>query len=87
VLAISIIEVDNDRGAFAKSVLRFQIDSTEYTGKKILAVPRCCQYKFGTQDRERINSEVMEREQRAARMLAEAIPSTMSHKMPEGFVV
>jgi hypothetical protein len=42
VLAISIIKVDNDGGAFANKVLLFQIDPTEYTGKKVLAVPRCC---------------------------------------------
>jgi hypothetical protein len=48
VLAISIIEVDNDRGAFANKVLLFQVDPTEYTGKKVLVVPRCCQVKKGT---------------------------------------
>jgi hypothetical protein len=37
-LAISIIEVDNDGGAFANEVLSFAIDPTEYTGKKVLAV-------------------------------------------------
>jgi hypothetical protein len=62
VLAISIIEVDNDGGAFANKVLSFQIDPTEYTGKKVLAVPRCCQHKKGTQDRRRWNSLVAERD-------------------------
>jgi hypothetical protein len=42
VLAISIIKVDNARGAFANSVLSFPIDPTEYIGKKVFAVPRCC---------------------------------------------
>jgi hypothetical protein len=62
VLAISIIEVDNDGGAFANKVLLFQIDPIEYTGKKVLAVPRCCQIKKGTQDRQRWNAEVAERD-------------------------
>ncbi|PMD61204.1 uncharacterized protein K444DRAFT_642361 [Hyaloscypha bicolor E] len=51
VLAISINEVDNDKGAFANKVLLFQIGLVEYTGKKVLVVPRCCQVKKGTQDR------------------------------------
>ena len=62
VLAISIIEVDNDGGAFAHKVLPFQIDPTEYTGKKVLAVPRCCQVKEGTQDRQRWNTSVAQRD-------------------------
>jgi hypothetical protein len=40
VLAISIVKVDNDEGAFANKVLLFQINPTEYTRKKVLAVPR-----------------------------------------------
>lgn len=45
VLAISIIEMDNDRGVFANKVLLFQIDPIEYTGKKVLAIPRYYQVK------------------------------------------
>jgi hypothetical protein len=60
VLAISIFEVDNDGGAFANKHLLFPVDPTEYTGKKVLAVPRCCQVKKGTRDRNRINDEVAE---------------------------
>jgi hypothetical protein len=30
----------------------FPVNPTEYTEKKVLAVPRCCQHKKGTQDRE-----------------------------------
>ncbi|KAL5316309.1 hypothetical protein ACEPPN_015354 [Leptodophora sp. 'Broadleaf-Isolate-01'] len=67
VLAISIIEVDNDGGAFANKVLPFQIDPTEYTGKKVLAVPRCCQVKKGTQDRQRWNALVAERDRETQR--------------------
>ena len=67
VLAISIIEVDNDGGAFANKVLSFPIDPTEYTGKKVLAVPRCCQVKKGTQDRLRWNNLVAERDREIQR--------------------
>ncbi|KAF2181273.1 hypothetical protein K469DRAFT_692145 [Zopfia rhizophila CBS 207.26] len=67
VLAISIIEVDNDGGAFANEVLSFPIDPTEYTGKKVLAVPRCCQVKKGTQDRGRVNGLVAERDREIQR--------------------
>jgi hypothetical protein len=62
VLAISIIEVDDDGGVFANEVLLFQIDPTEYTRKKVLAVLRCCQVKQGTQDCQRCNAEVAERD-------------------------
>jgi hypothetical protein len=67
VLVINIIEVDNDGGEYAdggkyaNEVLLFPVNPTEYTGKKVLAVPRCCQHKKGTQDRGRINGEVAER--------------------------
>jgi hypothetical protein len=72
VLAINIVEVDNDGGiyadggTYANQVLQFPVDPTDYTGKRVLAVPRCCQHKKGTQDRARINSEVDEREARLA---------------------
>ncbi|KAF2176015.1 hypothetical protein K469DRAFT_723386 [Zopfia rhizophila CBS 207.26] len=59
VLAINIIEVDNDGGAYANEFLSFPVD---VTGKKVLAVPRCGQKKKGTQDRGRINSLVAERD-------------------------
>lgn len=68
VLAINIIEVDNDggvyadEGKYANEVLLFSVNPTEYTGKKVLAVPRCCQHKKGTQDRRRINGLVAERD-------------------------
>ena len=67
VLVISIIEVDNDGGVFANKVLSFQIDSTEYTRKRVLAVPRCCQVKKGTQDRQRWNDLVAERDREIQR--------------------
>ena len=33
----------------------------KYTGKMVLAVPRCCQKRKGTQDRARVNSRVSDR--------------------------
>jgi hypothetical protein len=66
-VAISIIEVDNDGGAFTNEVLSFAIDPTEYTGKKVLAVPRCCQVQKGTQDRQRWNDLVAERDREIQR--------------------
>ncbi|KAI1141371.1 hypothetical protein F5Y05DRAFT_259054 [Hypoxylon sp. FL0543] len=63
VLQINIIEMDDDEGAFANKYLLFSVDPAEYTGKKVLAVPRCCQTRKGTQDRGRVNDGVTEREQ------------------------
>jgi len=40
VLAISIIEVDNDGGAFTNKFFSFPVDPTEYMGRKFLTVPR-----------------------------------------------
>lgn len=54
-----------DGGKYASEFLPFSINPIEYTGKKVLAVPRCCQHKKGTQDRMRINSEVAERDSRS----------------------
>ena len=68
VLVINIIEVDSnggvyaDGGKYANEVLLFSVNLTEYTGKKVLAVPRCCQHKRCTQDSRRIDKEVVERE-------------------------
>jgi hypothetical protein len=76
VLAISIIEVDDDGGTFANKHLSFPVDPTEYTGKKVLAVPRCCQVKRGTQDRRRINSEVAERASKDPGIVVHSAPST-----------
>ncbi|KAF1992681.1 hypothetical protein P154DRAFT_452359, partial [Amniculicola lignicola CBS 123094] len=42
VLAISIIEVDNNGGTFANKYLLLLVDSTEYIGKKVLTILRCC---------------------------------------------
>jgi len=66
VLVINIVEVDKggtygDGGSYANEVLLFHVDPTDFTGKKVLAVPRCCQHKKGTQDQQLINTLVIER--------------------------
>lgn len=48
-------------GLYADEVLSFSINAMDYTGKKVLAVPRCCQRKKDTQDRRLILSMVAER--------------------------
>lgn len=55
ILQINIIEMDDDEGEYANTHLPFQVNPADYTGKKVLAVPRCCQKRKGTQDRSRIN--------------------------------
>lgn len=68
VLQINIIEMEIDDGpfangaAYANELLLFPVDPAEYTGEKVLAVPRCCQKRKGSQDRMRINSQVAERD-------------------------
>lgn len=68
VLQINIIEMEIDEGpyangaAYAKECLLFAVDPAEYAGQKVLAVPRCCQKRKGSQDRARINGEVAERD-------------------------
>ena len=64
---MNIIEVDSgggayaDGGIYANEVLTFSVDPTEYTGRRVLAVPRCCQKKKGTQDRRLVNGQAAER--------------------------
>ena len=65
VLQVNIIEMEDDGGEYAREHLLFEVDVDEYRGKKILAVPRCCQKRKGTQDRRRINDSVIEKEKRA----------------------
>ncbi|CCF36698.1 hypothetical protein CH063_08203 [Colletotrichum higginsianum] len=62
VLQINIIETDNDDAEYANTYLPFSVDASEYTGKRVLAVPRCCQKRKGTQDRQRVNDSVLERD-------------------------
>lgn len=72
-LQINIIELETEDGpfthgwAYANEHLLFAVDPTDYRGKKVLAVPRCCQKRKGTQDRARVNSAVAERDARMKR--------------------
>lgn len=58
VLQINIVEIEADEGEYANEYLPFTVDPAEYIGKKILAVPRCCQKRKGTTDRSRVNGSV-----------------------------
>ena len=58
VLQINMTEIEYDGGQYVDDVLRFTVNHTEYTGRKVLAVPRCCQLRRGTTDRRRVNDSV-----------------------------
>lgn len=68
VLHINIIELETEEGLYANGItyanetLSFEVDRLSYLGEKVLAVPRCCQKRQGTKDRERINEEVIGQE-------------------------
>ncbi|KAI6088039.1 hypothetical protein F4821DRAFT_99133 [Hypoxylon rubiginosum] len=62
VLQINILEMDEDEGEYANKYLLSTVDPAEYIGKKILAVPRCCQKRKGTTDRSRVNGSVAQRD-------------------------
>lgn len=62
VLRINICEMDSDDGEYANTYLPFTVDPTEYIGKKVLAVPRCCQKRKGTTDRSRVNGSVTQKD-------------------------
>ncbi|KAI0114385.1 hypothetical protein GGR51DRAFT_504154 [Nemania sp. FL0031] len=64
VLQINICELDYDGGERADGTLLFPVNPADYTGKKVLAVPRCCQKRKGTTDRGRVNDGVMDRDRR-----------------------
>ncbi|KAF2963418.1 hypothetical protein GQX73_g10145 [Xylaria multiplex] len=51
VLQINICEMDYDGGEETNKHLLFLVNPADYIGKKVLAVPRCCQKRKGTQDR------------------------------------
>ena len=61
VLQVNIIEVESDGEVYANRWLLFEVDPREFVGKKVLAVPRCCQKRKGTQDRWRVNALVDQR--------------------------
>lgn len=62
--------MDGDEGEYANKYLPFQVDFKELTGKRILAVPGCCQIRKGTTDRLRINDGVKRREETAEEQTA-----------------
>ncbi|KAK1457849.1 hypothetical protein CMEL01_15832 [Colletotrichum melonis] len=62
VLQINIIEVESDQGKTANECVRFPVDALEYTGKKVLTVPICCQKRKGTTDRARVKNNVLYRD-------------------------
>jgi hypothetical protein len=61
VLQINILEIEDDNGIYANTWLSFAVDPADFIGKKVLAVPRCCQKRKGTQDRWRVNALVDQR--------------------------
>ncbi|KAK1975434.1 hypothetical protein LZ30DRAFT_808466 [Colletotrichum cereale] len=61
-LQVNILEIDDDNGEYANNALPFRIDAKDCTGKKVLAVPRCCQKRKGIQDCARVHDHVLERE-------------------------
>lgn len=46
-LQINIIEVEEDYGVYANTRLLSAVHPAEFIGKKVLAVPRCCQKRRG----------------------------------------
>ncbi|GAP84113.2 putative arginine deiminase type-3 [Rosellinia necatrix] len=64
VLQINIIEIEDDNGVYANTYIPFHVDVAEYAGKRVLAVPRCCQKRKGTTDRRRVNEGVDRKEGR-----------------------
>ena len=72
---MNIIEMEEHSGPYANGFeyaqkhLRVQVDLKEYLGTKVLAVPRCCQWKKGSTDRTRINTDVQRRAQKLKELL------------------
>jgi len=66
VLQLNIVEIEDDNGIYANQYNSFSIDPVEYIGKKVLAVPRCCQKRKGTTDQRRINDAVNARDKRVS---------------------
>ncbi|KAI0105563.1 hypothetical protein GGR51DRAFT_560408 [Nemania sp. FL0031] len=70
VLQLNIFELEIEKGPFAGGVEHVNkyslltVDPADYIGKKVLAIPRCCQKRKGTTDRKRVNDEVEYREGR-----------------------
>ncbi|OAA60908.1 hypothetical protein SPI_04932 [Niveomyces insectorum RCEF 264] len=56
--------MDDDQGTYANTYLPFPVDPSQYYGRKVLAVPRCCQKRRGKTDRLRVNDGVAVREEK-----------------------
>lgn len=61
----NIMEIEDDGGMYANQYSCFDIDPADYTGKKVLALPRCCQTRKGITDQRRVNDSVNRRDGRA----------------------
>lgn len=70
VLQINIIEIEIDNGKYLNTFMPFPVDLADYAGKKVLAVPRCCQKRKGTTDRARVNESIAYREGRIKLVVA-----------------
>lgn len=57
-----MVEIEADNGEYANEFYPFTVDPAEFVGKKILAVPGCCQNRKGSTDRRRVNGLVAERD-------------------------
>lgn len=64
VLQINIFEIEDDGGIYANEGSCFEINPADYIGKRVLALPRCCQKRKGTTDRRRVNDGVSTRDGR-----------------------
>lgn len=62
VLQINVFDLDEDGGEYVNTYLPFTIDPGEYIGRRVLAVPRCCQKRKGTTDRSRVNGSVTQKD-------------------------
>ncbi|KAH9904398.1 hypothetical protein F4778DRAFT_732322 [Xylariomycetidae sp. FL2044] len=62
VLQINIIAIEEDDGTYANKVLPFKVNAAKFAREMVLAVPRCCQKRKGTQDRSRVNDSLARRE-------------------------
>lgn len=80
VLQINIIEIEDDNGVYANQYMDFAVDPVEFVGKKVLAVPRCCGKRKGTQDRERVNDNVLYRLERERKELMTGSTEDCSEK-------
>lgn len=58
IFPVQYFEIEDDGGIYTNKSRCFEIDPAVYTGKKVLALPRCCRKRKGTKDRRRVNDAV-----------------------------